>query len=77
MGGNDLIYPNLINCKIATNSSTSSSLPPPPPSAASILKRVEQSSSYQKPSLERYTFAVEREVLQRAKDRKEAEEKNR
>ncbi|KAK1739184.1 hypothetical protein QTG54_010500 [Skeletonema marinoi] len=77
MGGNDLIYPNLINCKIATNSSTSSSLPPPPPSAASILKRVEQSSSYQKPSLERYTFAVEREVLQRAKDRKEAEEKKR
>ena len=66
---NNLVYPNLVNCRIATNSTTSASLPPAPPSAASILSRIEESSSYQKPSLETYTFTVEKEVLQRAKDR--------
>lgn len=75
MDDSNLVYPNLINCQIATNSSTSSSLPPPPPSSASILKRIEESSSYQKPSLERYKFTVEREALQRAKDRKKDEDK--
>lgn len=71
MGGNDdLVYPNLVNCRIAANSSTPSSLPSPPPSAASILTRIEK-SSYQKPSLTRYKFTVEREVLQRAKEREE------
>jgi len=77
MDDNDhLVYPNLINCQIATNSSTSSSLPPPPPSAASIFQRIEESTSaFHKPSLERYKFTVEREVLQRAKDRREAKEK--
>mmetsp|Transcript_12146 Transcript_12146/g.17474 ORF Transcript_12146/g.17474 Transcript_12146/m.17474 type:complete len:82 (-) Transcript_12146:2480-2725(-) len=75
MSSTNLIYPNLIHCKIATNSSTPASLPPPPPSAASILKRINESSSYHKPSLDQYSFTVEREVLQRAQNRKEAAEK--
>jgi hypothetical protein len=59
-----LVYPNLINCHIATtNSSSSSSLPPSPPSASSIFQRIEASMSFQKPSLERYKFTVEREVV--------------
>jgi hypothetical protein len=69
----DLVYPNLINCQIATNSPTSSSLPPPPEPATSLLKRIEESSAYQKPSLERYAFNVEREVLKMAKERGEKE----
>lgn len=77
---NELVYPNLVNCQIATKSSNLSSLPPPPPSSAALLKRIDESGSYQKPSIEKYKFTVEREVLERArernKDKEEEHQKN-
>eukprot|EP01082_Thalassiosira_pseudonana_P003679 g3448.t1 g3448 contig12:2097572-2097892(+) len=72
----DLVYPNLTHCQIATSDALSQdglTLPPPPPSASSLLKRIEDpnQSAYSKPSLERYDFKVEKEVLTRAKEREE------
>ena len=78
----DLDYPNLVSATISTinprinsqsQSSSSSSLPPQPPSSSSILKHIEHDelSAYNKPSLEPYTFTVEKEVLERAKRREE------
>ena len=71
---NELVHPNLVNCQIATKSSNLSSLPPPPPSSASLLKRIEESDSFQKPSIEKYKFTVERGVLERAKERSKDKE---
>mmetsp|Transcript_30186 Transcript_30186/g.54678 ORF Transcript_30186/g.54678 Transcript_30186/m.54678 type:complete len:91 (-) Transcript_30186:284-556(-) len=70
-----LVYPNLVSAHIKTSnvlSPSTASLPPPPPS--SILKRIEESPAYQKPSLERYKFDVEREVLARAKQKNASNE---
>ena len=74
----DLDYPNLVSATISTvnlnsQSSSTSSLPPQPPSSSSILKHIEHDelSAYNKPSLEPYTFTVEKQVLERAKRREE------
>jgi len=47
-----------------------------PPPSASILKRIEELPAYQRPSLERYKFDAEREVLARATEREEVKLKN-
>ena len=63
-----LVYPNLASAHIKpSNASTSASSLPPPPPSSSILTRMEDSA--RKPSLEQYDFAVEKEVLARAKNR--------
>ena len=71
---NDLVYPNLVHCHIATSNaflahSTSSSSASSPPPSSFVVKRIEDSFILKKPSLERYKFNVERRVLARAKQR--------
>ncbi|KAL7541194.1 hypothetical protein ACHAXR_010716 [Thalassiosira sp. AJA248-18] len=67
-----LVYPNLVSAHIKTSnvlSPSTASLPPPPPPSSSVLKRAEEAA--QKPSLEKYEFNVEREVLARARKRED------
>ncbi|KAL9187798.1 hypothetical protein ACHAXT_006176 [Thalassiosira profunda] len=68
-----LVYPNLASAHIKpSNASTSASSLPPPPPAGSILTRMEESAS--KPSLQKYDFSVEKEVLAREKKRGDGDE---
>ena len=75
-----LVYPNLISAHIKTSNvltpsaSSSSSLPPPPPPSSTILRKIEESSAYTRPSIQRYEFTVEKQVL--AKAQKQEDENN-
>ena len=75
-----LVYPNLVSAHIKTSnvlspsvSSASSSSPPPPPSST-ILRKIEESSAYTRPSIQRYEFTVEKQVV--AKAQKQEDENN-
>ena len=65
----DLVYPNLVNCKITTSNAllyaNNKELPPPPPSFSASSAQ----SLLSKPPIAKYDFNVEKQILTRDKER--------
>jgi hypothetical protein len=64
----DLVYPNLVNCQIASNAlvfATNDALPPPPPP---ISTSTAESLLNKSPAV-KYDFIVEKKILAREKER--------